>query len=153
MGGGNAFPPFAGADFASLLVQLGPTLKRLALKDSIGQAIGGILATQINPTLRASPHDGTLDFALQHCTSLQELALEWTLTGSKFLSAIERAPLFSVVLLGSPQHTAAADLISKLRSGFTSLRYVNLICFGTQTHQASVWTARDVRALRKACAE
>lgn len=153
IGGGNGFPPFAGADFASLLVKLGPTLTRLALKDSLGQGIGGLLATQINPTLRAQPHDGVLDHALKHCTSLRELAVEWTLTGSKFLSAIEQAPLFSLVLLGSPQHTPASDMIQQLRTSFKSLRYLNLICFGTQAHQAQAWTARDVRALRKACTE
>ena len=38
--GGNTFPPYAGADFADILVKVGPTLTRLALKDSLGQGLG-----------------------------------------------------------------------------------------------------------------
>lgn len=40
LAGGNLFPPYAGSEFANLLVQLGPTLTRLALKDSLSQGMG-----------------------------------------------------------------------------------------------------------------
>jgi len=96
------FPPFAGMDFADLLVELGPTLKRLALKDTFGNGLGMPVA-QINATLRSAPHDGSLDYALSYCTHLEQLALEWTLTGLKFLESIQFAPLHTLALIGTPR--------------------------------------------------
>ena len=48
-GNGQMFAPFSGVDFANLLVELGPTLTRLALKDSLGHAIG--LGIQVSSPL------------------------------------------------------------------------------------------------------
>lgn len=112
-----------------------------------------MINTQLNPNLRAAPHYGSLDEALSHCTSVRELALEWSFTGSNFFSSIESAPLFSLVLLGAPTATPASELISRLRYGFSELHYLNLISFGTQAHQPHSWSARDVRQVRKACQE
>lgn len=113
--------------------------------------MGGVIQTQINPTLRSAPHEGSLDHALETCTSLTELAVEWSLVGARFVRAIEATPLHTLVLLGSPQHTAAADFITVMQTRMPTLKYLNLICFGTQANQAQSWSARDVRQLRRAC--
>ena len=49
MNGGATIAPFGGAAFASLLVELAPTLVRLALKDSLGAGPGVAL---VNPSLQ-----------------------------------------------------------------------------------------------------
>lgn len=60
MGGAAAFAPFGGAAFASLLVELAPTLVRLALKDSLGAGPGVAL---VNPSLQHRPSSLLLDHA------------------------------------------------------------------------------------------
>ena len=57
MNGGATFAPFGGAAFASLLVELAPTLIRLALKDSIGAGPGVAL---VNPSLQQRASEASL---------------------------------------------------------------------------------------------
>ena len=151
LNGGNLFPPFGGADFADLLVELAPTLIRLALKDSLGQGPG---LGQVNPSLRNPPHDGALDYALTNADNLREVALEWAFTGPRFLDIIADKPITILALLGAPVVTTAAAFAAKLDSGsdFESLERLALAHFPLH-QQGPGWSARDVRTLRRACHE
>ncbi|KAL8286846.1 hypothetical protein RQP46_003852 [Phenoliferia psychrophenolica] len=139
-------PCFASGLFADLLVRMGPTIERLALRDL--QAFGGA-----TPSLALAPHSGTFDHALSHCTSLQQLSLQFQYTGAGLLDALAPSghTLESLLFLGTPTALPADDLASTIELGvhFPVLR--RLVVSGQYVGRGPAgagWTGPQVRRLK-----
>lgn len=96
--------PFTTSAFANLLVQLAPTLSILELS-----AHGGL--TSVSNDLFAEPHEGSLDYALSHCTKLKRVYLPWNVTSAGFLAALSRSQeLREISMVGNATATSASDI-------------------------------------------
>ncbi|GAA5931733.1 hypothetical protein JCM10213_005841 [Rhodosporidiobolus nylandii] len=148
-GGGAALqhaPPFASGDFADLLVRAGSSLEKLVLQDvSLSQAT--------YPSLAAAPHNGSLDHALSHLTSLTSFALYWSSAGPSFLPSISSYPLVSLSLAGTPRHTSASAFADTLESDFPKLQTLVLAASASLVAGQGGWTGAGIRRVRQVCEE
>ncbi|GAA5931695.1 hypothetical protein JCM10213_005832 [Rhodosporidiobolus nylandii] len=149
-GGGMQAPaaPFASTAFADLLTRAGGSLERLYLQDLS-------LTGAVNPSLRAAPHNGTLDHALSHLSALRELSIQLDFTGANFLTSISRLPALTALSLhGLPTNLTSNAFADALESSFPALRSV---FFGGGSLGSrgmggggGIWTGGGIRKIRQA---
>ena len=101
----------------------------------------------VNPSLRVEPHNGVLDHALSFCTGLSELALDWSLAGTNFLTSVKPAPLTNLVLIGGPTNLDGKTFVKFIENDAEQLEKLSLVSFAM--NQGASWSARDIRALRR----
>jgi hypothetical protein len=98
-----AIQPWASGPFATLLVQLAPTLRHLTMAAGMGSAM-------VAPDLTTAPHSGSLNYALSHCRLLQTLDTAWSVLADGFLEVAATSPsLKSMILRGSDIPISAAS--------------------------------------------
>lgn len=99
---------FASASFATVLSQLGSTLKVLILATAVPRP------TMSLANLSEVPYDGSLDLALSHCQELETLFMPWQLTSTNFLEALASMErLKQLTLYTIPAPTCDCDRFGK----------------------------------------
>ncbi|GAA5958745.1 hypothetical protein JCM3765_006023 [Sporobolomyces pararoseus] len=144
-GQNTAAPPFASSTIADLLIRCGGNLERLVLQD-LGET------GAVNPNFAAAPHNSNFDHVLSSLTSLRELSIQFSYTGTGFLASLSQIPhLRNLSLSGTPIHTSADLFADKLEHGLGELETLTISGqFAGMRGGQGGWNGAGVRKVKQA---